>query len=109
MNPLTAASRMKTRTSTVRRAGARVELAAEGLDLVAELRCVLEAQLLGGREHLFLEGDQEPVELVGRQALDLRWPRRRLPGTVGDSRERNSAMSETPLTIDSGVIPCSSL
>jgi hypothetical protein len=36
-------------------------------------------------------------------------PRRRRAGTVGDSSERNSAMSETPLRIDSGVIPCSSL
>src|SRR5207302_1178645 len=36
-------------------------------------------------------------------------PRRRRPGTVGCSRARNSAMSDTPLTIDSGVIPCSSL
>ena len=36
-------------------------------------------------------------------------PRRRLRGTFGDSSDRNSAMSETPLRIDSGVIPCSSL
>src|SRR5262245_26763472 len=36
-------------------------------------------------------------------------PRRRRPGTVGDSSDRNSAMSDTPLTIVSGVIPCSSL
>ena len=36
-------------------------------------------------------------------------PLRRRPGTVGDSSDRNSAMSETPLTIDSGVIPFSSL
>ena len=38
-----------------------------------------------------------------------RLPRRRRDGTFGDSSDRNSAMSETPLTIDSGVIPCSSL
>src|SRR5205809_3439955 len=39
----------------------------------------------------------------------LRPSRRLRPGTVGDSSERNSAMSETPFWIDSGVIPCSSL
>src|SRR5690349_8982507 len=36
-------------------------------------------------------------------------PRRRRPGTVGDSSASSSAMSETPFWIDAGVIPCSSL
>ena len=37
------------------------------------------------------------------------FPRRRRPGTVGDSSTSSSPMSETPFMIDSGVIPCSSL
>ena len=47
------------------------ELAPELLDLVPELRGVLEAQLLGGEVHLLLEGDDELVELVARHPLDL--------------------------------------
>src|SRR5262249_24972971 len=35
--------------------------------------------------------------------------RRRDVGTCGDSSDRSSEMSDTPLTIVSGVIPCSSL
>src|SRR5205823_7674206 len=35
--------------------------------------------------------------------------RRRELGTWGCSSARNSAMSETPLTIESGFVPCSSL
>src|SRR5581483_8100301 len=38
-----------------------------------------------------------------------RLPRRRRVGTCGCSSARSSAMSDTPLTIDAGVVPCSSL
>src|SRR5690606_11283388 len=50
----------------------RVEVTAEALDLVAQLRRVLEAQLLGGRQHLLLELDQRARDLLGRHALLLR-------------------------------------
>ena len=49
----------------------RRELAPQLLDLVAELGRVLEAELLGGGEHLLLERDHELLELVSRHALDL--------------------------------------
>src|SRR5579872_887290 len=47
------------------------QLATELLDLVAQLRGVLEAQLLGGGEHLLLELDHEALELLARHPLDL--------------------------------------
>src|SRR3954452_24993535 len=53
------------------RLGERLELAAELLDLVAQPRCVLEAQLLGGDEHLLLERDRELLELLAGHALDV--------------------------------------
>src|SRR3954469_26022466 len=54
------------------------ELVAQRLELVAQLRGVLEAQLLGGREHLLLERDDELLDLLARHALDLA---RRAPAT----------------------------
>src|SRR5512132_1551477 len=48
----------------------RDELAAQILDLVTELRGVLEAQLLRRREHLLLELDDQLLELGRRHALD---------------------------------------
>ena len=48
---------------------------------------VLEAELLGGREHLLPERDDQLLDLRRAHALDLA-PRRRLPGTVGDSSGR---------------------
>src|SRR3972149_7677136 len=53
----------------------REQLPAQLLDLVSELGGVLEAQLLGGRVHLLLEGDDEPLELPGAHAPTLRGPR----------------------------------
>src|SRR5262245_47221565 len=49
----------------------RLELATELLDLVAELRSVLEAELLGGEVHLLLERDDEFLELLARHPLDV--------------------------------------
>src|SRR5919202_4397762 len=51
--------------------GERVQLAPQILDLVPELGGVLEPQLLGRREHLLLERDHEPLELLGAHAFDL--------------------------------------
>src|SRR5262249_17725132 len=90
------------------RLGERGELAAELLDLIAELRRVLESELLGGGEHLLLERDHELLELGLVHSLDLLAAPRALR-TCGASSDRNSAMSETPFWIDAGVIPCSSL
>src|SRR5438105_3861414 len=47
------------------------ELAAELLDLVPELRRILEPELLGGREHLLLEVDDEALYLAAAHALHL--------------------------------------
>ena len=88
------------------------QVAAQLAQLVAQLRGVLEAQLLGGREHLLLELDDHPLELVLRHLLGraAAWRVRRLrPRGTFDSACRNSAMSEMPLTIVAAVIPCSSL
>ena len=93
----------------LRRGGEGRQLPAQLLDLVAQLGRVLEAQLLGGREHLLLERDHELLHLVLAQALHLGLAtaaaarhRRRLEreelGDVGDA-----------LVMFSGVIPCSSL
>src|SRR5206468_860905 len=41
-----------------------LEIAAQVLDLVAQLGRVLEAQVLGGREHLLLELDDRALQLV---------------------------------------------
>src|SRR5262245_6838788 len=54
-----------------RGAGKRVQLAAELLDLVAELRGVLEAELLRGDVHLLLERDDELLDLVPAHPRDL--------------------------------------
>ena len=48
-----------------------LELAPQVLDLVAELGCVLEAELLRRGEHLFLERDDELLQLLVRHPLDL--------------------------------------
>ena len=82
---------------------------AQRLDLVAQLRGVLEAQLLGRREHLLLERDDELLDLLARHALDLarRAPAARDVRRVAERQELE--MSETPFTIDAGVMPCSSL
>src|SRR6476661_9594619 len=40
------------------------EVAAQLAQLVAQLRCVLEAQLVGGRDHLLLQLDHHALELV---------------------------------------------
>src|SRR3954453_5158502 len=48
----------------------RLQLAPQVLDLVAQLGRVLEAQLLGGGEHLLLELDHELLDL-GRLHVDL--------------------------------------
>src|SRR5712691_5701822 len=47
------------------------ELAPERLDLVAQLRCVLEPQLLRGGEHLLLQLDDQLLELARRHAFDV--------------------------------------
>jgi len=49
----------------------REQLVAQRPELVAQLGGVLEAQLLGGREHLLLERDDELLDLLARHALDL--------------------------------------
>ena len=54
--------------------GQRLELAPQLLDLVPQLGGVLEAELLGRREHLLLERDRELLHLGPIQALDLRLP-----------------------------------
>src|SRR5579863_9536184 len=59
----------------------RAELAAEVLDLVAELRRVLEPELPGGVEHPLFEGDHELLELGAIEALD-RPASPRAPGHV---------------------------
>src|SRR6188768_731526 len=46
-----------------RRRSQRRQLSPQFLDLVAKLGGVLEAKLLGRREHFFLEGDGELLEL----------------------------------------------
>ena len=85
-----------------------VELAPELADLVAQPRGVFEAQLLGRGEHLLLE--LTIVFSISAGSISVRFSRRRRPlvGTL-ESDIRNSVMSEMPLTIVSGVIPCSSL
>src|SRR5262249_50433016 len=73
-----------------------IQLAPELLALVAQLGCILEAQLLGCDVHLLLERDDELLELLARHALDLlraapppSWDMRRLEreelGDVGDA------------------------
>src|SRR5262249_17736690 len=49
----------------------RNELAAKIFDLVAQLGGVLEAELLGGGEHLLLELDDQLLELRRRHAFDV--------------------------------------
>src|SRR5690348_884918 len=49
----------------------RQQLAAQLLDLVPELRGVLEPQLFRRGEHLLLERHYQPLELLRRHALDL--------------------------------------
>src|SRR3954453_16390918 len=46
-----------------------VQLAAEDLDLVAELGCVLEAEVVRGGEHLLLELHDRARDLLRRHAL----------------------------------------
>ena len=85
-----------------------VEVAAQLLELVADPRRLLEAEVVGGGEHLLLERDDRPLELLGVLELaPMRLPRR-LRG-ARSSIARNSAISEIPLRTVSGVIPCSSL
>src|SRR5205823_1553454 len=48
-----------------------LQLAAELLDLVAQLGRILEAELLGGHVHLLLERDDQLLELVRGHALDV--------------------------------------
>ena len=86
------------------------EVAAQLAQLVAQPRGVLEAQLLGGREHLLLELDGHLLELVRRQLLGVpRLAARRRPRGILDSAVRKSEMSRIPLTIVAAVMPCSSL
>src|SRR2546423_1277914 len=47
------------------------QFAAELLDLVAKLGGVLEPELLRRREHLFLELDDELLQVTGRQAFEI--------------------------------------
>src|SRR4051794_23112673 len=61
----------------------RDQLPPQLLDLVAQLRRVLEAQLLGRREHLLLEGDDEALQLRAVHALHLAAPAAALPGHRG--------------------------
>src|ERR1700751_5050152 len=63
----------------------RLQVAPQVLDLVAELRGVLESQLLGGEVHLLLERDHELLELLARHPLDLR---RAAPPPRGGHRRR---------------------
>ena len=101
---------MRLRSSSTRSRGERDQVAAELLDLVAQLRRVLEAQLLGRLEHLLLERDHELLELLARhaprpcrrraaaRARHVRLLEREELGDVGDA-----------LVIESGFVPCSSL
>src|SRR5436190_14581071 len=57
------------RSCALDRPGGAVELVAEVLDLVPELRRVLEPQLLGRGEHLLLELDDQLLELLRRANL----------------------------------------
>src|SRR5262245_32908285 len=57
-----------------RRLGERVQLAAQLLDLVAELRGVLEAELLCRDVHLLLERHDELLELLAAHPGDLLLP-----------------------------------
>src|SRR5687768_9238257 len=49
-----------------------VELAPQALDLVAQLRGVLESQLVRRQEHLLLELDHGPRDLLRAHGLDIR-------------------------------------
>src|SRR3954454_14565301 len=72
-----------------------VQLAPQGLDLVAQLGRVLEAELVGGHEHLLLELHHELLHLGGDQLLLGLRPRPARPGRdfrlerqeVGDVRD----------------------
>ena len=88
----------------------RLEVSPQLLELVADPGGLLEAEVLGGGEHLLLELDDQLLELRG--ALDLlrrRGRRRRREGAERDSIARNSVISEIPFWTVSGVIPCSRL
>src|SRR5690242_10643689 len=58
-------------TSSRGRLRQRVQVAAQLLQLVAELGGIFEAELLGRLEHLLLQGDDELLQLLARHALDL--------------------------------------
>ena len=62
---------MQARRPDAARLGEGRHVAADALDLVAQLGRVLEPQLLGRLEHLLLERDRELLELVARHALHL--------------------------------------
>ena len=87
----------------------RVQLAAQVLDLVAQLRRVLEAKPSAAT---YISSSSVTTSFSSSSRVipstSVR-PRRRRVGTLGDSSASSSAMSETPLTIVSGVIPCSAL
>src|ERR1035437_1085344 len=51
--------------------GQRLQLEPDVLDLVAQLGGVLEAELLGGGEHLLLQFDRQLLQLLATQALYL--------------------------------------
>src|SRR5436309_2802682 len=51
--------------------GKREQLPPQLLDFVAQLRRVLEPELLGGGEHLLFERDDQALELVAAHPLDL--------------------------------------
>src|SRR6267378_913758 len=64
------------------------QLAAELLDLVAKLGGVLEPELLSRCEHLFLELDDELLEVTGRQAFEILAPATALRAGNGRRVER---------------------
>ena len=68
------------------------------LDLVAELRRVLEAQVLGGGEHLLLELDHQPLQLLGR----ARAPRRGSRAACSSAAAPGGRAADLPRDVHAG-------
>jgi hypothetical protein len=88
------------------------DLAAEVADLVAQAGGVLEAQVLGAAAISSSSSTivcSSSLRVIASPDFFLVCVRLRPFLGTFDSLCRNSAMSETPLTIDAGVIPCSLL
>ena len=87
----------------------RVQVCAQLLELVADPGRLLEAEVLGGGEHLLLQLDDQLLQLLRGLGGALRRGVRRRRRGARDSIARNSVMSEIPFWTVSGVIPCSLL